>query len=254
MNLEPETLNILLESPVFTTEAALLAADSGVDRLELCSSFTAGGETPGPGMFTFLKKKVGIPVFVMIRPRSGDFVYSSDEIEVMAEEIAQFDRLGADGFVFGLLNPDGSVNTEGCGYLRKAAGNKPCTFHRAFDVSRNLEESLGRIISSGFQRILTSGGKNSVDEGLADIKRFMLVAKNHIIIMPGGGLKPHHIIELRKTGYLKEVHASCKKFRKPDLSFIRTDVQISANGKETEGVVTFDTEIYRKFKAAIASQ
>lgn len=241
----------LFETPVFTAEAALLAASAGVDRLELCSSFAEGGETPGPGIFRYLKQRAGIPVFVMIRPRGGDFAYSAEEIEIMGEEIRQFCSLGADGFVFGILNADSSVNAYACKDLVIAAENKPCTFHRAFDVCNNRDESLETIISCGFKRILTSGGKNSVDEGLHDIIRLMNIAKDRIIIMPGGGLKPGHIETLRETGYLKEMHASCKKIRPTVSRYRNQSVQFSANGTGEDGVLTFDVEVFRKFKAVI---
>ncbi|MDX1641527.1 MAG: copper homeostasis protein CutC, partial [Balneolaceae bacterium] len=145
---------ILLESPVFNLEAALQADAYGVDRIELCSSFTEGGLTPGPGLLATLKSKIDIPLFVMIRPRAGNFVYSEEEVEVMQEEVRIFSSLGADGFVFGVLNKDGSVNKKACEKLLTSAGEKPCTFHRAFDVTSNLMKSLEDVIECGFQRIL----------------------------------------------------------------------------------------------------
>src|SRR5690554_4789955 len=102
---------ILLEAPVYTLEAALLAAKYGVDRLELCADFGEGGTTPSAGMLTYLKSRLKVPVFVMIRPRGGDFVYSKEELEVMKADISLFKSLGADGFVFGVLQKDGRVDS-----------------------------------------------------------------------------------------------------------------------------------------------
>ncbi len=242
-------MKILLESPIYTTEAALQAAMFGVDRLELCSSFHEGGETPGAGMLAYLKAHLQIPVFVMIRPRGGDFVYSDEELDVMAEEIRIFSSLGADGFVFGILNRDGSVNSDACGQLIETASGKPCTFHRAFDVSRNLDESLETIIKCGFHRILTSGGKNSVEEGLEQIVRLLKLAGDRIIIMPGGGMKPEQVEPLRKTGLLREIHASCKKFRQSESRWQNPDVQLLADESEGAGVLTISrnkVDEYRK--------
>lgn len=201
---------IVLESPVFDVESALKANQYGVDRLELCSSYYEGGLTPGPGVFSFLKSKIEIPIFVMIRPRGGHFVSSDEEIEVMKEEISIFSSLGANGFVFGILKKDGSVHKQACKMLVENADGKPCTFHRAFDVSSNLNQSLEDIIDCGFHRILSSGGENSVGEGLSAIKKMLIQANDRIIIMPGGGMTPKFVAPLRDTGYLKEVHASCK--------------------------------------------
>ena len=241
-------MNILLEIPVFTVEAALKAADYGANRLELCNSFYEGGETPGPGFLSYLKEKIDIPVFVMVRPRGGNFVYTGDEIEVMKNEIEQFSVLGADGFVFGILNPDGSVNIPACQKLIQTAGDKPCTFHRAFDVCRDQKTALQKIIDCGFRRILTSGGKNSVKDGLPQIICLLEMAEDRIIIMPGGGMKPEFVEPLRKTGYLKEVHASCKIFRPLESRFTNPDVRLIENDSVPEGVLTVDKSLVKEYQ------
>lgn len=207
---------ILFEAPVFNTESALKAAGTGVDRLELCSGFSEGGETPGVGMLTWLRQKVSVPVFVMIRPRGGNFIYSSDEIEVMDREIDLLSKAGANGFVFGILNQDNTVNTDACRELIGAAGGKPCTFHRAFDSCRNPDEGLKSIIGCGFKRILTSGMEDNVSEGLETIISLLETAGKRIIILPGGGLKPEHLDSLMNTGLLQEIHASCKSWSMQD--------------------------------------
>lgn len=217
---------ILLESPVFNVEAAMDAAQFGVDRLELCANFPEGGETPSAGMLKFLKTEIDIPVFVMIRPRGGDFAYSQKELMVMKRDIELLGEHGADGFVFGALDKQGFVDMDSCKSLLRAASGKPCTFHRAFDASADYFDSLEKIIACGFDRILTSGGKNSVTEGMDTLNQLLAKAQDRINIMPGGGTKPEHILELNKSGYLKEIHASCKarvpsanQFVNPDLSF-----------------------------------
>lgn len=241
---------ILLEIPVFNVDSALQAASSGADRLELCSSFSEGGLTPGPGFLSYLKQKIDIPVFVMIRPREGNFVYSDNELDVMEEEIRTFSSLGADGFVFGILNADGTVNKQACSKLVRSAGEIPCTFHRAFDMSSNLKKSLNDIIGCGFKRILTSGGKTSVREGLPVIGELLAEAKNEIIIMPGGGMRPEFISPLRKSGYLREVHASCKKIIKRKDCFQKKEVEISTNGLETDEHLTIDGSKVQNFTNA----
>jgi copper homeostasis protein len=235
---------VLLEAPVFNLQAALEAAQYGIDRLELCANFPEGGETPSAGMLRFLKSEVDIPVFVMIRPRGGDFVYSQKELIVMKQDIQLLTELGADGFVFGVLDEKGRVNEAACEMLLRAAGDIPCTFHRAFDASSDLNESLQKIIHLGFHRILTSGGKNSLSEGLPVILDLLEKAKDQIIIMPGGGTKPEHLPVLKASSHLKEVHASCKiakpsanQYVNKDLSFSGTPLDFSLHFGVNQGLV-----------------
>lgn len=237
---------ILLESPVFSVDAALKAAEFGVDRLELCSSFPEGGETPGAGMLSYLKSCVTIPIFVMIRPRGGDFIYSESEISAMEREIEILDGYGADGFVFGILNVDGSVNERQCNRLVYKAGSKPCTFHRAVDESRNPVEAVEPIINCGFKRILTSGGKENVSKGLPVILQMLKKAGSDIIIMPGGGMNPELVKPLKKSSSnLKEVHASCKTWEE-----IQMESTESTQSKQRVKRLTISRDIVKEFKKA----
>lgn len=208
---------MLLEIPVFSVDDALAATQYGAGRLELCSSYLEGGLTPGPGLLRYLKNSVSIPVFVMIRPKAGDFFYSPDDIAVMKEEIRLFRELGADGFVFGVLNCDSTVDSQTCTELVQLAGNLPCTFHRAFDSVPDFEEALQQLIGCGFSRILTSGHPENVDHGLQTLIRLLKRAEDQITIMPGGGLKPEHLKELNKQGLLQEFHASCRSKTSAEL-------------------------------------
>ena len=236
---------MLLEIPAFTTDGAIRAEQFGADRLELCTSYMEGGLTPGPGLFSRLHKEIKIPIFVMIRPRGGDFVYSKDEFEVMKEEIRLFASLGADGFVFGMLNSDGSVQKEGCQELVELANEKPCTFHRAFDLSPDLNASLEHIIECGFRRILTSGGEKRVGEGVEKIRQLLERADERIIIMPGGGMKPELIDSLNRSGKLREMHASCKEF----LPY--TGLRLSGETEET-GMISVDRRCVESFRNKIS--
>lgn len=201
---------MLLEIPVFSVADALAAAHYGAGRLELCSSYLEGGLTPGPGLLKYLKQKLRIPIFVMIRPKAGNFFYSADDIRVMKEEIRAFHDLGADGFVFGLLNRDKTVHTEACKQLVSLAGNLPCTFHRAFDEVPDFDEALQQVADCGFSRILTSGHPENAERGLPMLNALLNKAGDQIFIMPGGGLRPKHLQELYNNGLLKEIHASCR--------------------------------------------
>ena len=242
-------MSMLLEAPVFNLQASLEAAQLGIDRLELCANFPEGGETPSAGMLRFLKREIDIPIFVMIRPRGGNFVYSPKELLVMKQDIQLLGDLGADGFVFGALDAQGSVNESACESLLRAAESKPCTFHRAFDASADLTGSLEKIIQLGFHRVLTSGGENSIEEGLPQVMALLEQAKERIIILPGGGLKVTHISRLKESGYLKEVHTSCKLAKPTDNQFVKSDLNFV--GTPLDFIMNFgiDPQLVHEFKA-----
>lgn len=242
---------VLLEAPVFSVQGAMEAAQFGVDRLELCANFPEGGETPSAGMLRFLKSEVDIPIFVMIRPRGGDFVYSQKELIVMKQDIQLLNELGADGFVFGVLDEQGKVNEAACEMLIRAANGKPCTFHRAFDACSDMDEALEKIISLGFKRILTSGGKNSLTEGLETVIHLLEKATDRIIIMPGGGTKASHIPVLKETGFLKEAHSSCKVTRPSSNQFINSSLSFSAFPIDYSLHMGVDPELVRGFKEVL---
>ncbi|GAB2615574.1 copper homeostasis protein CutC [Belliella aquatica] len=242
---------ILLEAPVFTIEAALLADRFGVDRIELCSDFGEGGETPSVGALAYLKAMIKIPIFVMVRPRGGDFVYSEEEVEVMRRDIQILNSYGADGFVFGVLDESGNVDQKACEVLVKEAGDKPCTFHRAFDVCSDPSIALEKIIACGFKRILTSGTRNSVSEGLSIILDLLDRAKDRIIIMPGGGLQPSHIERLKSSNQLLEVHASCKGYRNTKSTYQSKKVTLSKDPQAFNTVLTLDENIVAEFNKVL---
>lgn len=245
--------DILLEAPVYTVEGALKAAEYGVDRLELCADFSVGGTTPSPGMFSYLKATVNIPIFVMIRPRGTDFVYTEEEISVMERDIIAFWEMGADGFVFGALTPNGEIDMANCRKLLQAAKGKPCTFHRAFDASLDLNTSLEQIINLGFARILTSGGMNTVSDGMEKLLELLEMAQGRIIILPGGGLLPDHIPTLVQTGQLREAHTSCKTYRASEAKNQNTNLQFSSSSLAANQVITIDPEIIAKFRDRITA-
>lgn len=203
--------SISLEIPVFSADDAIAAARLGADRLELCASYSEGGLTPGVGFLNVVKQQVNIPVFVMLRPVGGHFNYSELNLEVMAEELKALKSSGADGFVFGILRSDKTVNLKACEKLINLAGELPCTFHRAFDKVTDPYSALQEIRELGFKRILTSGQHPGVEQGIDLITDLLNRAGDHIIIMPGGGMKPEFIKPLNHSGRLKEIHASCRK-------------------------------------------
>ncbi|XP_040848253.1 copper homeostasis protein cutC homolog isoform X4 [Ochotona curzoniae] len=151
--------------------ARLSSGKAGAGRIELCSGLLEGGTTPSMGLLQIVKQSVQIPVFVMIRPRGGDFLYSDREVEVMKADIQLAKLYGADGLVFGALTEDGQIDKELCMCLIALCRPLPVTFHRAFDMVRDPMEALQTLLTLGFERVLTSGCDSSALEGLPLIKR-----------------------------------------------------------------------------------
>ena len=178
-----------LEIACFNLNSVIIAQQNGADRVELCANMKEGGTTPDFEITQIAREKLTIDLNVMIRPRGGDFVYSDTEFEQMKAEILQFKKLNVDGFVFGILNKDDNINEEQNTELVALANPIPCTFHRAFDVVKNVNQSLESVIKCGFKTILTSGQEKNVVEGIDVLAELVKKANNRITIMPGGGLR-----------------------------------------------------------------
>lgn len=194
--------------------SALEAQKGGADRIELCYDLEHGGTTPSAAAIRLAVEKLkpsGTDVFVLIRPRSGDFMYSDIELEVMQRDILFCKEHGVDGVVIGLLTTDDQIDVENTARMADLAQPMQVTFHRAFDFVADPFEALEQIVGMGIQRILTSGQKSSALEGSDLIRQLIETAKNRIIIMPGGGITSANIEAVfAKTG-AKEFHLSAKK-------------------------------------------
>ena len=182
-----------LEIACFNYESALIAEESGADRIELCENMQLGGTTPNAVLAVRVREKLSIKMHVIIRPRGGNFVYTDEEFVEMKQDIKHLKKLSVDGFVFGILNPDGSVNKKQNQELVNLASPLSCTFHRAFDSVNSIEQALEDVIDCGFQTILTSGHATSVEEGIDDLEMIQKLAKDRIEVMPGGGLRSSNI-------------------------------------------------------------
>lgn len=182
-----------LEIACFNYESAIIAQECGADRIELCDNMQLGGTTPNAVLAVKVRENLSIKMHVIIRPRGGDFVYSDEEFTEMKQDIKSFKKLGVDGFVFGILNPDQSINKKQNQELVNLASPLSCTFHRAFDYVDTIEGGLEEVIDCGFQTILTSGRGKNVEEGIDDLILIQKLAKDRIEIMPGGGLRSSNI-------------------------------------------------------------
>ena len=193
-----------LEIACFNFESAVTAQQNGADRIELCAGIEVGGTTPNVETVKQAKDVLAIDMYVMIRPRGGNFVYSETEFSQMKWEIQTLKKLNVDGFVFGILNEDKSINIAQNTELVQLAKPFSCTFHRAFDAVADAGKSLEDVIQCGFQTILTSGQKPTVVEGVNQLSALVQAADNRIAIMPGGGLRSSNIEFIRhktKAGF-----------------------------------------------------
>lgn len=186
------------------------AIEGGAHRVELCEALELDGLTPSEAMMESAIG-MGIPVQVLIRVREGDFVYNKDEICKMRNDIRLARKLGAAGVVIGALMPDGSIDEEATRCMMDEAEGLSVTFHRAFDVCREPEEALEKIISIGCHRLLTSGQATTAEQGIPMLKKLVEQADGRIIIMPGAGVNPQNASRiLEETGAL-EIHGSLRR-------------------------------------------
>jgi len=198
---------MLLEIACFNLQSCLIAQKAGAHRIELCENYEAGGITPSQNIIIEARKNLQIELFVMIRPRAGNFIYSDDEFEDMRSQIQFCKQQQCDGVVFGILTKNKLVDKKCCKELVELAKPLQCTFHRAFDEIENSETGLEDIIYYGFSRILTSGKASSAIQSVVLIKNLITKAKGRITIMPGGGVRSSNISEIKKTGAV-EYHSA----------------------------------------------
>ena len=200
-----------------TTKAAV---EGGADRIELCASLVEGGTTPSYGTILQCREAFNVNLFPIIRPRGGDFLYSEEEFQIMLKEVKLCKEVGCEGVVIGLLQADGSIDVKRTEALIKAAYPLEVTFHRAFDRCKNSFEALEQLIAMGCQRVLTSGQKPIVMEGLDTLIELVKAADDRIIIMPGSGVRKENIRLLaEKTGAV-EFHSSLRGKAKSQMEFI----------------------------------
>ena len=197
----------LVEAAVETLEEALAAKRAGADRIELCANLAVGGTTPSAGSIASVVQQAGHPVFVMIRPRGGDFVYAADEIDAMIEDIDRARPLGIAGIVTGALRSDGSVDVDSMRRLMSPAAGLPVTFHRAFDVVRNPTEALEQVIDLGASRVLTSGGAPTALDGAVAIAMLVDQAGERLSIVAGGKIREQNARDVIARTGVREVHA-----------------------------------------------
>ncbi len=199
-----------LEIAAGSLASALAAQAGGADRVELCENLGDGGCTPSHGTIALARDRLRIPLYVLIRPRGGDFIYDEMEREVMLRDIEHCVRLGCDGVVLGALDARGDVDMPTCTALRAAAGSLGVTFHRAIDVAHDPARALEAAIALGCERVLTSGAQPDALAGAEAIAAFVAQARGRIAVMAGAGINAANVAAIVRDGGVSEVHASAR--------------------------------------------
>ena len=241
------------EVVVYNIESALKAQEAGADRIEVCSNPGEGGTTPSYGLIEAIRQNVSLDVYVMIRPRGGDFHYSNYEFHAMKRDISQCQKLSVDGIVLGILNPDGTIDKKRCKELIEKARPLKVTCHRAFDMTRDPLESLEDCIEVGFDRILTSGGESKAIDGVNVISSLVAAARGRIAIMPGSGINDRNVETIVSTTKVKEIHFSAVSYRESEMKFTNTSLQSMGTTGDEYKLRTVDMDLIRRMRKMISS-
>lgn len=216
---------ITLEIAAFSIEAALRALAAGADRIEFCENPMEGGTTPSYGSLLLLSQITKQPVFPIIRPRGGDFLYTDKEFQVMQNDLLACKQLGFKGAVIGLLNADGSIDIKRTSILVEAAGTMEISFHRAFDRCKDPLIALEQLIDIGCKRVLTSGQVPNVINSIPMIQQLVEQAGDRIIILPGSGVRADNIANIVHQTGAKEMHSSARKAMPSKMEFNQPTMQ-----------------------------
>lgn len=198
---------MLLEVCANSFQSAVNANDAGAHRIELCQELSVGGITPSFGLIKEVISAIDIPVYVLIRPRAGNFVYSDAEFQIMKQDIQACKELGCHGIVSGILNSDNTIDIERTQELVELSKPLAFTFHRAFDEVEKPKAAIQQLMHLNIDRVLTSGQEASAEYGIELLKELHAIANDKIIILAGGGVSSNNVSKFQNLG-LKEVHAS----------------------------------------------
>jgi len=244
-----------LEIIGFDIQSCIAAQNAGANRIELCGGPGEGGTTPSYGFIKAAREKLNIDLYVMIRSRGGDFLYSSEEFEIMKADIAICKESGCDGIVFGILTQDGKVDKKRCKELIDLAFPLEATFHRAFDRVVNPFEAMEDIIELGFERILTSGLVPAGFDGKQTISELISKSAERIIIMPGSGVNSENIISIAATSGAKELHSSASILAESKMEYQNAAMNeslkhVTVNEEEVKKMVGLLAEFDKKNESA----
>lgn len=247
-------MNRKLEICAGTWQSACAAAQAGAHRIELCSALADGGITPSIGLIKqALTLKDRLKVHVLIRPRGGDFVYTPEEVDLMAEDIRTAVRLGVDGVVIGALTPQGEVDIPACQALVQAAqGVQNITFHRAFDMCRDARQALEQIVDLGCNRILTSGLAPTALQGIPMLQSLVQQAAGRLVIMPGCGVGVGNARRILDETGATEIHASARSAVHSTMIYRNESINMGAAGQDEFTRLETDPLVVRQILESLA--
>lgn len=240
--------NPVLEVCIDSLTSSINAEAGGADRVELCDNLTEGGTTPSAGMIRMVRAKITIGLQVMIRPRGGDFLYSEDEFELMKHDILLARELGVDGIVLGCLTREGTIDIVKLSKFMEIARPMNVTFHRAFDMVRDPFQALEELIQVGVNRILTSGQEQTALEGAPPLSNLVKQAGDRVVIMAGGGIRPHNIKEIIASTGVNECHVSANKRIDSEMDFRNPRITMGKLPDSEYQHTIVDVEIVRAFR------
>ncbi|AWX14781.1 copper homeostasis protein CutC [Mergibacter septicus] len=234
-----------IEVCVDNIESALTAVKAGADRLELCGSLDVGGITPAYSLIKYVVKNLSVESYVMIRPRSGDFLFNRLEVQMMLEDIQIAKQLGANGVVIGALTSNAEIDLTVCRHLIQAANGMGITFHRAFDLCADPKQALEDLINLGCHRVLTSGQAINAFKGRKMLTELVKQAQGRISIMAGAGVNAENAVEIITTTGVNELHLSGKKYRNSQMKRISPVIM----GNSIEDDLKIRITDFKKIKA-----
>ncbi|MBL8691008.1 MAG: copper homeostasis protein CutC [Rhodospirillaceae bacterium] len=240
----------LIEVCVEGVEGLLAAQDGGTDRVELCASLMEGGITPSLGTVRQAQHLAAIPFFTIVRPRGGDFLYSTAEFVSMLEDVEALRDLGVPGVVFGCLTADGRIDEERMTALVARAGAMQVTCHRAFDMTADPIEALEALVRCGVHRVLTSGQRDTALEGAPLLRELVHRAGDRIVVMGCGRLNASTIGEVRRLTDLKEMHFSAPAQQPSGMTYRNPHIRMGGPSDREYTATVTDPDAVRATIAA----
>jgi copper homeostasis protein len=242
---------IVLEIAVHSVESAVAAQRGGADRIELFSNPLEGGVTPSAGLVAVIRDELTLDIHVMIRPRAGDFHYEKAEFAAMKRDILLAKRLGVKGLVFGVLTLDGMIDVERTRELVDLSSPLTATFHRAFDLCRDLNVALEQLVECGVDRILSSGGKATALEGVSALGALVQQAANRVSIIAGGGIVADNAAEIVRGSSVRELHAGLRRTIPSPMRFRNDAISVGPDGCGPYETLTVGEDDVRRLKKEV---
>ncbi len=224
---------VQIEIAVDSVESALAAARGGAHRLELAAALELGGLTPSPGFVAAVRAQVALPLYVLLRPRAGDFLYSAAELDIMRRDLETARQAGAAGIVIGFLTPAGSVDGKRTREFVRRARPLAVTFHRAFDLAADPAAGLQALLACGVDNLLTSGGSQSAAAGWESIAALAQAARGRIELLAGGGVTAANARSLVERAGVRWLHAGLRSPLPSRMRYRNENIALGAlSGRE----------------------